>query len=622
MPIAISFGQTLLNPENQPLREKITALGAGRLTRPLHVDTLLGVEMNPCSFSPGNERTWFLLFDYHHLFVYDDPMNDTAPHVDSIARYVVDDYPFKPFELLARHIERHPFKFFYKLETLDLLSTLWLYDRPGMVVVLDQVTGEVSVSKAHLHPEIEQEFSAKPKPVDSVLTPPADVVFVLRDREAEANLRCGAPTSLAEFISTDLGIIRGERVAFRGTQIPGAVTRVAWRRGRHEIFCGAKNFRIKDAVEVARYEAIERHQTIFPNPTEPLVYGSYAALKDVAIDPLSLFFSSMDQRSNAPQARYVRYDERTRMYWTWAHDPLGAHTRLVPAQEVWFTYFLPEESSCIGNTTNACALGSCLEEAALFAIFEAVERDAYLTMWYLRRACEKVRPESVNFEPFQLLWARTRAAFPNYRVHFFDLSADIKIPTVAAVAVREQGTGPRTLHAATTRIDATRAMFSTLVDITAELSVSRDPRKELFSNPEVVDKPEDHRDLYALDEPFARLSFMNFEAAPTLEAEDLNRRSPVRPQELYNLRSVLQDVLRHLEDAGVHVWLKDITHPVFAARQLRCVKAVSQGLYPMWFGYHDVRFALTERLRRLAQHSGVPPPESEGDVNLELHPFS
>ncbi|HZM98911.1 MAG TPA: hypothetical protein VFB70_05945, partial [Pyrinomonadaceae bacterium] len=233
MPTAISFGQTLLNPENQPLREKITALAAGRLTRPLHVDTLLGVEMNRRSFSPGKERTWFLLFDYHHLFVYDDPMNDTAPHVDSIARYVVDDYPFKPFELLARHIERHPFKFFYKLETLDLLSTLWLYDRPGMVVVLDQVTGEVSVSRAHLYPEIEGQLAEKPKRVDSALTPPADAVLVLRDREAGANLRCGAPTSLEEFVSTDLGVIRGERVAFRDTQIPGAVTRVAWRRGRH-----------------------------------------------------------------------------------------------------------------------------------------------------------------------------------------------------------------------------------------------------------------------------------------------------------------------------------------------------------------------------------------------------
>lgn len=115
---------------------------------------------------------------------------------------------------------------------------------------------------------------------------------------------------------------------------------------------------------------------------------------------------------------------------------------------------------------------------------------------------------------------------------------------------------------------------------------------------------------------------MNFETVPRPDAQDVNGRSPVRPHESYNLRSVLQDVLRHIEDAGVHVWLKHITHPVFAARQLRCVKAVTQGLYPMWFGYHDVTFALTERLRRLAEHAGVAPPESERDVNLELHPFS
>ena len=143
----------------------------------------------------------------------------------------------------------------------------------------------------------------------------------------------------------------------------------------------------------------------------------------------------------------------------------------MPAQEIWFnTDRFQDEHLCVTSTTNACAVGQCLEEAALFALFEAIERDAFLTTWYLRRTCDQITASSVRFEPFQLLWARLRARFPNYRFHFFDICSDVTIPSVALVAVRTSGTGPKMLLTAATHLFAERAMFSALKDLGVSLS--------------------------------------------------------------------------------------------------------------------------------------------------------
>ena len=83
----------------------------------------------------------------------------------------------------------------------------------------------------------------------------------------------------------------------------------------------------------------------------------------------------------------------------------------------------------------------------------------------------------------------------------------------------------------------------------------------------------------------------------------------------------MEDVLHHLEEHGVEVVLKDLTFPTLA-RQVRCVKAVAPGLYPMWFGHNHARFAVTERLQRLARRFTGRTLVNDSDFNLDIHPLS
>ena len=603
---SVSFGQALLHDEHSSLREKIIEL-AKELTHPLRVDTVLARHTEPTKAT--EPQTW-LLFDFHRLYLYNDPGLPDAPNIDSVVQFIIDNYPFEEFELLADYLKNHPFKFFYDLETLDLLPLLWSSAQPGNVTVLDLVTAEVRVSKAHIHPHVQATTDPVLGSAENLLAGPG--------------WRTNVVPNLEGLQSPDVGFIRGERNLLSKAYVPVSISCVTWREGREDAFCGGISFRAAEATLVARCEGLERLHIIAPRANETLVYGSYTELKDDAVAPVSLFFRVSGPSPDLPR---VAYDPDVPIYWTWAYQPLRDKNRLVPAQDVYFNaYTLPGEHRWIFTSTNGCALGSSFEEASLFAILEAIERDAHLITWYLRRPCAQVDPATVTFEPFQLLWARLKAVFPNFHIYFFDLSVDIAIPTIAAVAVRKHGTGPRCLYAVASRPLVERAMFSGLNDLSSWLTTdpetySRESFEKFLDQPELALNPEDHRGLYSLDETFERLSFLGFDDAPFLTAAEVNEQSPIKRKPAYDLREVLNDLLRHLEEHGIEVVLKDLTFPTFAKR-VRCVKAITPGLYPMWFGYNQARFAVTERLQRLAKRFTGRTLTEDADFNLDVHPLS
>ena len=180
------------------------------------------------------------------------------------------------------------------------------------------------------------------------------------------------------------------------------------------------------------------------------------------------------------------------------------------------------------------------------------------------------------------------------------------------------------LLTAATHLFAERAMFAALKDLSVSLSSHvpgyQNSSDHLFLHPENVDNPDDHRMLYSLDQSFAKLSFLGFDSQPRLTYEDLNHRSWLANQESFDLKEILERLTDWLAGLEIQVLMKDISHPELAAAGLRCVRAIGIGLYPMWFGYYGLRFAVTSRLKKLAVKWGAPILQ-ESDINLELHPF-
>lgn len=619
----VTFGESLRGPENEALRARVAALAAAG-DRPLVVDSVLAMFEALARDDTARRRgASFLIFDVQRLFLYDEPLEDEgAAAVDSMVRFIVDGYPFQPFDLLRQHLRGQPYRFLYPLESLDVLPLLWSSRQPGRVTALDLTTAEIETAELAPHPESSpSRWIAAPTDLETGL---ARRSLRLADCWTDASLRCRPAADLEGLISRPAGVVREKRAVRDFMSLPFATTLVTWNQGQQKELCYGKSARASAASSVALCEALERFQVAFRRPSEELVYGSYRELSEAAVDPRSLFFG----RRAGEDGDDPVFDEETPMYWTWADPPRGGEAVLVPAQEVWFkTSQLPGETVFIQSTTNGCALGSSVEEASLHALLEAIERDSYLTMWYLRRPCARIDPDSIEDESFQVLRHRWALAFPDYDSYLFDITAELAIPTVAAVAVRRRGRGPRTFHGAAARLSTGRACYAALQDVSGFSpepldAARRADLRRLLDEPERLSGPSDHFELYALDETFERLAFLGFEAAPRIDARDLDRRSLIPIRERYNLRAVLERLAEHAAPRGVAIYLKDITHPWLAERGLHCVKAVTPGLYPIWFGSRNRRFAVTDRLRRLAVELTGRRPVSAADFNLEVHPFS
>lgn len=612
----VRFGNDLLRPELCSLVSAFRKLALDTLDSPLYVDTIFAVDRAidrvRAESTPFSGSFWCVLLDIHRLFLFQASGEPGAARINSVGRLVMDDHVSRGDRKLSEAMKEPGYRFLYAPETLDVLPMLWR-SPTTLIFILDLSTGEIDSVPGSEYPPTPSCYSGNP--LDALSVSPLE----LDDGDAGSNWRCIAPDCRLEGLTSRYtGIIRNEYVRFTSTSIPCATTRMLWSLGKEEALCGGLSTYANEALAVGRCEAMERFQVAFIPETEQLVHARFTELQGSAVNPRALFFpSGLDQTAAVDSP----------MYWTTATRIARSELAFVPAQEVWFgTLRLPRETVCIRPTTNGCAAGNNVSEAALFAIMELVERDAYLVTWYLRQARGKLDLDSVKWEPVQLLLARIRYRFPGYRIHVFDIGTEVPIPAVAAIAVRDQGTGPKTLHAAAARPVVEQAVFSALKDLALSFDAvgglqERRPDWKPPESEETINSPDDHRSFYASDDRFSRLSFLDFDSRGDVTAQAIDQASVFHRLKGMKLRAAVLEIAETLELLGLPVFLKDITHGFSARRGLYCVKAVIPGLFPMWYGRRHIRFSLTERLRRLAAERTGRPAISKSDINLAVHPF-
>jgi thiazole/oxazole-forming peptide maturase SagD family component len=556
---------------------------------------------------------WYLLFDISRIFVYHHDQHRSDISIESVVKTIVDGYDRTVYEPLRNSVRDKGFKFIvgekHRLDVPYDLATVPI----SHVLTVDLIAGSIKCALTSAHPEVHASRWAGKRRLQ------------LRSRKVSSGLRAMTLEEdfLSDLVSPDVGIIREEKLLLSSV-LPAAVATVA-SGGRDGKFflCGGKSLLPVRARAIARCEAVERYHTRFQSRRCRLVYGSYVHMQEEAIDPIALMYQGT---RTDPSEERKPYTPDTAMYWTSAYDVYRDRTVLVPAQEVWFnTTRNPKEHLIVRNTTNACALGASIEEAALFALFEAVERDAFLMMWYLRRPCSSIGLESIESETVRLLWLKLRLDYPNYEVIVFDISTDVRIPTIGGTATRKYGSGGKVFVAASAHLSVYAALESVLKDLAISLAGQIETRDHkaavrLLEAPQTVSSPEDHRALYSLDETFDRLSFLYERSSLPVPVKDLTQNIWIAEEDSYDLRVVLRTLAEKMAGDGLRLLIVDITHPTLLDRGVRCAKAVVPGLYPMWFGYKGMRFAMTERLLRLARQWNVVVTTQE-DVNLEIHPF-
>ena len=316
-----------------------------------------------------------------------------------------------------------------------------------------------------------------------------------------------------------------------------------------------------------------------------------------------------------PGFPFVPFTPTTRVRWVDARSLVDGRRVCVPAQLVYLTWReLQESEQRIGYATSSgLACGTCFESAALAALLELVERDAFLVVWRARLSLPQLLPAG---DREVVAWERRYLAGSRLRHAVIDLSSVSGVPT--ALAVVRDGAGSLAIGAAGA-VDSAAAYCKALAEAYAAQSAARRMRRDATRR---GDRPEssdvttfaDHIRLYADPANGARADFLT--AAP----ESVAIRS-VRPLRGSGPNELLESLVELLVDAGIEPYAVDVTPSDVADLGLHVVRAVAPELCPL-----DVRqdacFLGAPRLRQspvvLRFHGRALRLD---ELNLDPHPF-
>jgi ribosomal protein S12 methylthiotransferase accessory factor len=306
----------------------------------------------------------------------------------------------------------------------------------------------------------------------------------------------------------------------------------------------------------------------------------------------------------------------TRVAWVSARDLTADQPCFVPAAKVFVPY-RPDtaagEPLLFQSITTGLACHTSFESAAVGAICEVLERDAFMIMWQARLAMPSIRVDSLDHRSRDLLERYTRAGG---EVRVFNLTLDHGVPTVC-VTLRSTAPGvPALVFSAATELDPQLAVWKCL----EELELMRGfagwimgTQRPLLGEADEVITREDHVNFYC-DAARAKHADFLFSSGAEQHIDDIESLATGRSE------LDLQILIRRLSALGHRVLLKDLTTIDIAPLGLTVVRAIVPGFQPLVFG-HRLRALGGSRLWTVPQrlgYSGITP--ATGD-NTAPHPF-
>jgi ribosomal protein S12 methylthiotransferase accessory factor len=370
------------------------------------------------------------------------------------------------------------------------------------------------------------------------------------------------------------------------------------------------------ALAAALGEAVERYSAAFPAAPEELLLGSAAELGDRAVRPARFALFGEHQYAE-PGFPYRPFTETTRIAWVEGFELPRGGRALVPAQLVFLNDAYGTEEERIGSSTsNGLACGATLDEAVLGALFEVVERDAFMIVWSNRlslpRLCWEDDDELLDFE--------ARYLAPT-GLHFraIDLSAFWGVPTVLGVVRGGEHAGAALgvgAGAAATIQQAVRKSLDEACRVQAWAAdlAFLDPGRLFAPNCSDIRDFDDHVHYYADPERARATAFLDAGA-------EVRRVAEVARLPGESVAARIEAIVERLHGRGCSAFAVDVTAPDVREAGLFVAKVLAPELCAL-DADHRTRFLGGRRLYEAAFALGLTDgPLGPEDLNPAPHPF-
>ncbi|MGM5480025.1 MAG: YcaO-like family protein [Nanobdellota archaeon] len=154
---------------------------------------------------------------------------------------------------------------------------------------------------------------------------------------------------------------------------------------------------------------------------------------DNAIDPVRF----VNNQKITYSLKQELHDEE--FNWISVFDILNNKDIYLPSQLIYVPYSNKERVLRL-PISNGAACASTKEEAIYKGICELIERDSFMLTYLEKRSPIKINIDSINDSDLNEIISRMKRYF--LEPYFFDITTDIKIPTILCVLVDRSGVGP------------------------------------------------------------------------------------------------------------------------------------------------------------------------------------
>jgi ribosomal protein S12 methylthiotransferase accessory factor len=467
----------------------------------------------------------------------------------------------------------------------------------------------------------------------------AQITLLPRPKQAPARYRLWSPTEHSEevrrtYIGSEAGLIH-DVVRSDECGLAVAEASVTLRVPGVRVPGGGRTWDYRSSDAVAVLEALERYGGSNPTGKRTVVRAAMADLDEPALDPRRLGMHEDAVYDQIPHL-YRPFTEEAVCNWVWGYSLTAGNPVLVPESCAYFwTLNLPDRVF-LADTTNGCALGSCLEEAILYGILEVAERDALLLTWHSQIPARAIDLQaSDDREPAITATAITQAT--GYQVSLFDITTEVGIPCVWAMAAHPRladgelppGTDELALFcAAGSHLTPERAALSALVELGPQLAgaIKRFPARKAdaaacLTSPDEVRTIFDHAVAFGDPRANERLGFLTAQPAPPRPLAEAGRAREWPGST--DLRDDLLEIVDRFRSENMEVIVVDQTGPEHRALGLHCVRVLIPGTLPLTYGHRRRRLRNLPRLLTMPYRLGhTDAPLSMAEVNQLPHPFA